>query len=220
MFLNFNEMDLNSELEKYILDHSCPEDEVLADLHRQTHVKIYHPRMVSGHEQGKLLEFLVRMINPSQVLEIGTYTGYSAISIARGLSDQGKLTTIEINDELEDFIRGYFKKAGVEKRINLLIGDALKVIPELNEQFDLVFIDGEKDQYCEYYKLIFEKVKPGGFILADNVLWSGKVIEKKIRDNDYFTKGIREFNTLINSDIRVENIILPMRDGLNLIRKK
>src|SRR6056297_332546 len=211
--------DFFFNIEQYILEHSDPEDSLLAELNRETNLKILRPRMLSGHLQGKILEMISKMIRPEKILEIGTYTGYSAICLAKGLSKDGELHTIEINDELEDFIRKYLQKAGLKNIVNLHIGNALKVIPNLKETFDLVFMDGDKRQYSAYYHTLFDYVKPGGFILADNVLWSGKVIELESPDDEY-TKGIFTFNKLITKDNRVEKIILPLRDGLALIRKK
>jgi len=211
--------DFFFNIEQYILEHSDPEDSLLAELNRETNLKILRPRMLSGHLQGKILEMISKMIRPEKILEIGTYTGYSAICLAKGLSKDGELHTIEINDELEDFIRKYLQKAGLKNIVNLHIGNALKVIPNLKETFDLVFMDGDKRQYSAYYHTLFDYVKPGGFILADNVLWSGKVIELESPDDEY-TKGIFAFNELITKDPRIEKVILPLRDGLALIRKK
>ena len=211
--------DFNTNIEKYILDHSDKEDPILAELYRETHVKILNPRMLSGHLQGKVLEMISKMINPEKILEIGTYTGYSAICLAKGLKDTGILHTIEINDELEDLISKYLQKSGLENKVKLHFGDARKIISEINEQFDLIFIDADKREYLEYYNIILEYVKPGGFILADNVLWSGKVLEQEASE-DVHTKGIIEFNEFIKKDDRIEKVILPLRDGLTLIRKK
>ncbi|MFC2097435.1 O-methyltransferase [Bacteroidota bacterium] len=213
-------LKLNPELENYILENSEKEDDILQELYRQTHLKIYHPRMISGHIQGKFLEMISKMISPEQILEIGTYTGYSAICLAKGLKPGGKLITIEKNDEIKDFAISFFKKAGVNNRIDAKTGDALKIIPTLKGPFDLVFIDGEKTEYPEYFDLIIDKIKPGGYILADNVLWSGKVIEKKLSENDHSTKGIIEFNKKVRNNPDVDNVILTIRDGLMLIRKK
>ena len=209
----------DKNLEKYILAHTRGEDEVLADLYRKTHIKFVNPNMVSGHLQGAILTMISNMIAPEKILEIGTFTGYSAICLARGLKKNGCLDTIEINDELEGFILSYFKKAGVEKQINLHIGNALDLVKELPGSYDLVFIDGDKREYSAYYNLVFEKVRPGGFIIADNVLWGSKVTDPEY-ENDPFTKGIMEFNELVHIDIRTENVILPVRDGLMLCKKK
>jgi len=211
--------DFYFNIEEYILNHSDDEDPILAELNRETNLKILRPRMLSGHLQGKILEMISKMINPEKILELGTYTGYSAICLTKGLKENGILHTIEINDELEEVILKYFKKAEVENKIKLHFGDARTIIPKINEQFDLVFIDADKREYMEYYHIIFDYVKPGGFILADNVLWSGKVIEMETPDDEY-TKGIFDFNKFIKDDDRIEKVILPLRDGLTLIRKK
>jgi predicted O-methyltransferase YrrM len=210
--------DFYLNIEEYILNHSDGEDPILAELNRETNLKILNPRMLSGHLQGKVLEMISKMINPEKILEIGTYTGYSAICLAKGLKETGILHTIEINDELEDFISKYLLKSGLENKIKLYFGDARKIITEINEQFDLVFIDADKREYLEYYNIVLEYVKPGGFILADNVLWSGKVIEQESPE-DLHTKRIIEFNEFIKNDDRIEKVILPLRDGLTLIRK-
>jgi predicted O-methyltransferase YrrM len=211
---------MNQELEDYIHSHTSEEEEVLNELDRETHQKIYHPRMISGHLQGKLLQMFCRMIRPLKILEIGTYTGYSAISMAFATEPEAVIYTIEKNDELRDFTEKYFLKAGVNQKIKFLTGDAKDMIPEINETFDLIFIDGDKFEYSDYYNLVFPKLRSNGFIIADNVLWSGKVIEKNIKNNDHETKGIIEFNKMIQNDDRVENMLLPMRDGLMIIRKK
>ena len=167
--------DFYYNIEEYILNHSDDEDPILAELNRETNLKILRPRMLSGHLQGKFLEMISKMIHPEKILEIGTYTGYSAICLAKGLRKNGILHTIEINDELEDFITKYLRKAQLHEKVKLHFGDARKIVPELNEHFDLVFIDADKKEYIEYFQIILDFVKPGGFILADNVLWSGKV---------------------------------------------
>ena len=209
---------MNRKLDQYLIKHSTPEDPVLEDLYRQTHIRFVNPNMVSGHLQGKLLEFISLMINPENILEIGTFTGYSAICLAKGLKPGGKLITIENNDELTSFSHSYFCRAGVESNITQLIGRAQDIVPGLKQKFDLVFIDGDKREYIEYYMLIIGKVKRGGFILADNVLWGGKVIQEDI--NDPQTRGIIKFNEMIKNEKDIENVILPLRDGLMLIRKK
>ena len=209
---------INAELEKYIEEHTTPETELLYDLNRQTHLRTFYPRMLSGGVQGKFLELLCRMLQPEKVLEIGTFTGYSAIAMAQGMSDRGLVYTIEVNEEMESFIREYIAKAGLENKIKLLIGDALHIIPSLEETFDLVFIDGDKEQYVDYYETAIAKLRPGGFILADNVLWSGKVLENDAV-SDKETKGIKAFNEQVKNDKRVEQVILSIRDGLMLIRK-
>jgi len=209
---------MNRKLDKYITSHSSPEDQVLADLYRQTHIRFINPNMTSGHLQGKLLEFISTMINPENILEIGTFTGYSAICLSKGLKPGGKLITIELNDELESFSHSYFCKAGVDFKIVQLTGNALELIPSVNIPFDLVFIDGDKREYTDYYKLVIDKVRPGGYILADNVLWGGKVIEEDVKDPQ--TKGVIEFNEMIIRQKNIEVVMLPIRDGLTLIRKK
>ncbi len=211
--------DFFYNIEQYILDHSDAEDPVLAELNRETNLKILRPRMLSGHLQGKILEMISKMIQPERILELGTYTGYSAICLAKGLKPDGLLYTIEINDELEDFIRKYIQRAELDNKVKLHFGDARQIVPEINQQFDLVFIDADKREYLEYYHMVLNYVKPGGFILADNVLWSGKVVELDQPDDEY-TKGIFDFNRYIKNDDRVEKVILPLRDGLTLIRKK
>lgn len=208
---------VNRNLEKYITDHSTPEDPVLEELYRQTHIRFVNPNMVSGHLQGKLLEFISLMIQPMNILEIGTFTGYSAICMARGLREGGKLITIEINDEIATFTKSYFEKAGVGEKIELLNGNALEIIPGLDKTFDLVFIDADKRDYCDYFRLVIGKVRPGGFILADNALWGGQVLEKDA--NDQQARGIIEFNEMIRKEKGIENLILPIRDGLMIIRR-
>jgi predicted O-methyltransferase YrrM len=177
------------------------------------------PRMVTGHWQGQILQMISTMISPKCILEIGTFTGYSAICLARGLAEGGMLHTIEINDEIVDIPVRYFERAGLKDQIRLYVGNALQIIPELDLRFDLVFIDGEKSEYLNYYKAVFDKVQPGGYILADNILWSGKVLHE-IEKGDYFTRGIVEFNNYMKNDRRVEKTVLPLRDGTMLIRKK
>lgn len=210
---------LENALTDYAARYSLPEDPVLAELSRETHLKVLNPRMISGHLQGVVLEFISKMARPDFILEIGTFTGYSAICLAKGLVKGGKLITIEQNDELRKYSEKYFTKAGVRDKVEMITGDALSIIPQLSRSFDLVFIDADKTQYSDYYDLIIDKVVPGGYILADNVLWNGKVIENVISD-DYDTIGIMAFNDKICNDNRVENVILPIRDGINLIRKK
>lgn len=209
---------MNQKLEDYILEHSTTEDPVLEDLYRQTHIRFVNPNMASGHLQGKFLEMISKMIQPDNILEIGTFTGYSAICLAKGLKPGGKLTTIEMNDELSLFAHSYFCKAGVETKILQLTGNALEIIPTLDQMYDLVFIDADKREYIEYYRLIIDKVKPGGFILADNVLWGGKVVESETTDPQ--ARGIIDFNEMIRSEAGIEIVIVPLRDGLMLIRKK
>lgn len=208
---------MNKWIEKYILDYSSHEDPVLEDLYRQTHIKFVNPNMSTGHLQGKLLEFLSVMTKPLFILEIGTYTGYSAICLAKGLQPGGKLYTVEINDELKDFSNSYFKKAGFENTIVQLTGRAQDIVPKLDQMFDLVYIDGDKREYEEYYNIIIRKTNPGCFIIADNILWGEKVLEKNSKDPQ--TRGIIEFNEMIRQQKDIEKVILPLRDGLMLIRK-
>jgi caffeoyl-CoA O-methyltransferase len=207
---------LPSEIEQYAQSHTSVESELLKKIDRETHAHVLMSRMVSGHLQGQFLSMVSCMIKPKTILEIGTYTGYSAICLAEGLSEVGKLITIDINEELETRVRGYFKEAGLENKIDYRIGNASHIIPMLNVSFDLVFIDADKENYGLYYDLIFDKVPVGGFILADNVLWSGKVIQAK-EDKD--TKAIKDFNNKIQADSRVKNILLPLRDGIMMVEK-
>ncbi len=212
-------MDGDKKINKYILNHIDPEDEVLKELDRETNLNILGARMISGHLQGQVLTMLSKMIQPENILEIGTFTGYSAICLAKGLQKNGKLITIEINDELESIATTYFKKAGLTNSIEQRIGEATQIIPKLNRTFDLVFIDADKRDYTTYFNLVFEKVKPGGYIIADNTLWNGKVVETPASD-DLQTKEIIAFNTFIKNNNRVEKVILPLRDGMTIIRKK
>ena len=205
-------------LDKYILDHLEAESSVLNDLYRHTNLKVLNPCMISGHEQGRLLSMFSCMLNPSQILEIGTYTGYSAICLAEGLSEDGHLHTIEIDDELTETALSFFAKAGLTDKITLHVGDALEIIPKLNIVFDLVFIDAAKKQYLDYYNAVFSKVKPGGYILVDNILWYGKVADLQAKDET--TIDLRKFNDFIRNDERVEKAIIRNRDGLLIVRKK
>ncbi len=208
-----------NKLEKYILDHIDPEDEILRELDRETHLKVLGARMLSGHLQGEVLSMLSKMIQPENILEIGTFTGYSAICLAKGLRENGKLITIEIDDELEVLAQKYFEKSGLGSKITHFTGSALEIVPTLKDTFDLVFIDANKREYLAYYHLVFDKVKSGGYIIADNTLWNGKVLEKPSPD-DGQTIGILEFNDFVKNDNRVEKVILPLRDGMTVIRKK
>ncbi len=204
-------------LDRYLADHTSPEDPVLEELSRYTYLKEAYPRMISGHLMGKFLEMFSQLVSPNRVLEIGTFTGYSAICLAKGLSPSGKLITIEVNDELRNSALEFFTLAGVKDQIEIINGDALKVIPTLDKSFDLVFIDARKEDYTEYYRLVIEKVSPGGYILADNVLWGGKVLNKKAPDQA--TLSLKEFSRMVNQDPKVENMILPIRDGVMVIKK-
>jgi predicted O-methyltransferase YrrM len=204
-------------LEKYLREHSTPEDPLLEDLYRQTHIRFVNPNMSTGHFQGKFLEFISGMIKPEFILEIGTFTGYSAICLAKGLKPGGKLITIEINDELTEFTQSFFRKSGMEKKIVQITGKAQDIIPQLDYKFDLVYIDGDKREYCEYYNLLIEKVTAGGFIIADNVLWGDKIFDTDTKDPQ--TRGIIEFNEMIRCDNRIEKIILPIRDGIMIAKR-
>ena len=209
---------MTEELEEYILRHIDPEPEHLARLDRDTHVRLLYPRMCSGHLQGRLLKMLVRMINPQHVLELGTYSGYATQCLAEGLlREEAHIDTIEIDDELEDFIRQHLSQSPVASRITLHIGDAVEILSSLNRQFDLIYIDANKRDYLAYYDLAMSHLVPGGYIFADNTLWDGKVADPASHDPQ--TCGIRAFNDRVASDPRVEKVILPLRDGLTLIRK-
>lgn len=210
---------ISAEIDEYVGAHTSEETDVLYQLNRQTHLKILNPRMLSGHFQGRLLSMLSKMIRPQNVLELGTYTGYSALCFAEGLKPGGKVTTIDVNEELEEFVRSFLEKSGHEDKIEYLLGDAIDIIPTFeNEKFDLVFIDADKENYLNYYDLVFDKVRSGGFILADNVLWSGKVVGDYDKlDKD--TKILMDYNRIVQEDPRVENILLPIRDGIMIARK-
>ncbi len=207
------------DLEQYIIEYSEQESPLLQELSRETHLKMLHPRMLSGFMQGKILSSFSKMMQPKRILELGTYTGYSAICLSEGLAPDGLLTTVEVDEEIIWLAKKYITKAQLDDKVNIIVGDALEVIPTLEDTFDLVFIDANKRDYSAYFDLIFPKVRKGGLIIADNVLWSGKVIEPNLRNNDYFTKGIKAFNEKINKDNRVSNYILPIRDGMMMIHK-
>lgn len=204
-------------LNEYIEAHSTAQDPVLHELYRETHLHVMNPRMASGPVQGRFLQFICQMLRPKKVLEIGTFTGYSSISMARGMEADARLTTLEANEEYEDIIRKHLAKADVEDKVRLIIGDAKTVIPTLTDTYDLVFIDADKVSYPLYYDLTIDKVSSGGFILADNVLWEGKVLHADTKERD--TKAIIAFNEKVQSDPRVENVLLPIRDGLMMVRK-
>ena len=206
-------------IEEYILNHIDEEPAYLAAINRNTWVRQMNPRMCSGHLQGRVLSMIARMIQPQQILEVGTFTGYSALCFAEALPENGCVDTIEMDDELEDFIRDNCRNSPYENKINLYIGDALEIIPSLEKMYDLVFLDAEKSQYTRYYDAVFPKVKKGGYILADNTIWDGKVTQN-VLSNDLKTREIIRFNDLIKADSRVEKVILPLRDGLTIIRKK
>jgi caffeoyl-CoA O-methyltransferase len=209
---------IDEKIEGYALAHSQPESDVLRKLNRETHLKVLSPRMLSGHLQGNFLSMISKMIKPRQILEIGTYTGYSAICLAQGLQAGGKLHTIDNNEQLEKMTRSFFEQAGLTDTIHYYVADALELIPTLNEQFDIVFIDADKKNYSTYYDMVFDKVRPGGYIIADNVLWSGKVLDTE-KNNDRETVLINEFNKKVHSDPRVEHQLIPIRDGLMIARK-
>ena len=208
-------------LERYIIDHSTAEDELLRELDRQTHLRVVQPRMISGPVQGKFLEMLMRMLRPKYVLEIGTFTGYSAICMARGMEQGSQLHTVDPDDELQEISLSFFERSGLNDRIISHIGSALDVAPGLGVVFDFVFIDGDKREYPAYYNMLMDKglVRSGSYMLADNILWYGKVAED-IPAKDHHTHAIKEFNDMVRNDDRVECVILPIRDGLNLIRVK
>lgn len=208
-------MDIN----EYILSHSDEEGDLLSALNRDANVNLLRPRMLSGHLQGRILKMFCRMLNPVRVLEIGTYTGYATLCMAEGLADGALIHTLEINDEMEDFIMKYLSRSPHKEKICVHFGDAMEIIPQLDEPFDLVFIDADKRLYSDYYDLVFPKVRRGGLILADNTLWDGKVVEE-VHASDKQTLGILAFNEKIKQDDRVEKVILPLRDGLTMIWKK
>lgn len=208
-------------LEQYVETMSSPEDELLRELERETYLRVINPRMISGHIQGKFMEMLVRMLRPRRILEIGTFTGYSALCMAAGLDDGGIIDTCEIDDELEEMILGFFNRSRHGSKIRLHIGSALEIAPTLGERYDLVFMDGDKREYTAYYNMLMDNglVGSGSFILADNILWYGKVVEP-VAKGDRQTQAIVDFNRMIREDERVENVIVPIRDGINLIRVK
>jgi len=206
-------------IEKYASDHTSTELPVLAKLSRATHLRTHQPQMLSGHLQGAFLQLISRMIKPAAILEIGTFTGYSAICLAQGLQLEGKLITIDCNPEMEEFTRPYFEEAGLNDKINMIIGDATAIIENLRGPFDLVFIDADKENYVNYFKMVFPKVAPGGYILADNTLWYGRVIEPGA-ESDRETAGIVSFNSYVQQHKGVENVLLPIRDGIMIVRKK
>lgn len=212
-------LDKTDEIEKYILSHIDDESDLLKQLNRDAHVNLLRPRMLSGHLQGKMLKMFCRLLRPKFILEIGTYTGYATLCLAEGATKDAEIHTIEVNDELEDFILKHLHKTKLKDKIHLHLGDAMEIIPRLDCTFDLVFIDANKRTYIEYYDLIFDKVRPGGLIIADNTLWDGKVLETP-KASDKQTIGILEFNDMVAKDNRVEKVILPVRDGLTMIWKK
>ncbi len=209
---------ISDDLANYVEAHSQPESVLLQKINRETHLEVLGPRMLSGHLQGRVLSIIAKMIYPTNILEIGTYTGYSALCLAEGLKKGGKLITIDKNVELEARVKSYVAESLYNQQIDVRIGDALELIPMLNKKFDLIFIDADKPNYINYYNLVMEKLEPGGFIIADNVLWSGKVVES-LAEADIETKALLKFNKIVQNDARVENVLFPIRDGLMIIRK-
>jgi predicted O-methyltransferase YrrM len=209
---------ISPELEQYAGSHTSPESELLARINRETHLEVLQPRMLSGHLQGRVLSLLSSLLQPKRILEIGTYTGYSALCLAEGLPNDGKLITIDVNEELQARVQGYFNDSSYKHQIEYHIGDAMELIPTLPDMWDLVFIDADKKNYLNYYDLVIERMNPGGIILADNILWSGKVIDPAATDRE--TEMLRRYNDVIHADDRVENILLPIRDGIMVARKK
>lgn len=209
---------ISPELQQYVTEHSSAVSPLLSQIDRETHLEVLQPRMLSGHFQGRVLSMLAQLLKPTSILEIGTYTGYSALCLAEGLTPDGKLITIDVNEELAPRVRGYFQASAYAQQIDYRIGNAAQLIPTLQYTFDLIFIDADKQQYPLYYEQALEKLKPGGFILIDNVLWSGKVLDTQHQDKDSVL--LRELNLKISQDVRVEKVLLPIRDGLYLIRKK
>jgi predicted O-methyltransferase YrrM len=209
---------ISPELQQYVTEHSSAVSPLLSQIDRETHLEVLQPRMLSGHFQGRVLSMLAQLLKPTAILEIGTYTGYSALCLAEGLSPDGKLITIDVNEELAQRVRSYFQASAYAQQIDYRIGNAAQLIPTLPYTFDLIFIDADKQQYPLYYEQALEKLKPGGFILIDNVLWSGKVLDTQHQDKDSVL--LRELNLKISQDARVEKVLLPIRDGLYLIRKK
>lgn len=212
-----NPFEFPETITRYAEAHTTDEDPVLQDLFRTTHLKTVHPQMLSGKVQGQFLAMISQMIRPKKILEIGTFTGYSAYCLSKGLQEGGRLVTIEVNEELEEMVRTFFEKAGIADKTELLVGDALELLPGMKEEFDLVFIDANKDHYPEYYELCMKILKKGGFLVADNVLWGGKVTEDPIPDES--SRKLHEFNQLTQRDTRVENVFLTIRDGLLLLKK-
>lgn len=210
----------NPSVEEYISRHSSEESPLLQKVNRETYTEVLMPRMLSGHFQGRVLSMLSFMIRPKRILEIGTFTGYSALCLAEGLAQDGELITIDVNEELEDRVRGYISSAGMDTKIRYIIGNAVTLIPSIDGPFDLVFIDADKHNYFQYYQLVFDKVSSGGFIMVDNTLWNGKVTSAEIVMKDKDTRNLDDFNKHIALDSRVEKIILPIRDGITVIRKK
>lgn len=211
---------INKEIQDYSDKHSSPEPIVLQELNRETHAKVMSPRMLSGHFQGRLLSLFSKMLQPKLVIEVGTYTGYSALCLAEGLREGGKLHTIDINPEQEKRIRTYIEKAGFTDKIELHIGNAKDIIPKIEGEIDLVFIDADKSNYYTYFELVADRMSKGGLVIADNVLWSGKILDEKERIKDKDTKALHEFNEKVSQDPRFEALLMPIRDGLMVLRRK
>jgi len=211
---------INKEIQDYSDKHSSPEPIVLQELNRETHAKVMSPRMLSGHFQGRLLSLFSKMLQPKLVIEVGTYTGYSALCLAEGLREGGKLHTIDINPEQEKRIRTYIEKAGFTEKIELHIGNAKDIIPKIEGEIDLVFIDADKSNYYTYFELVADRMSKGGLVIADNVLWSGKILDEKERIKDKDTKALHEFNEKVSQDPRFEALLMPIRDGLMVLRRK
>jgi predicted O-methyltransferase YrrM len=209
---------ISQELDDYVCDHTDIESDLLKELNRETNVKVLNPRMLSGHYQGRVLSMLSKMIRPNRILELGTYTGYSALCLAEGLTENGRLITVDVNPELEEMVDKYIQKSPFKNQIQQIIGNGMDVIPTLNEEFEIVFIDADKRNYAAYYDLVFDKVKKGGYIISDNVLWSGKVVND-YEKSDLDTKILKDFNAKLHNDSRVESVLLPIRDGLMIVRK-
>ncbi|MGM9675535.1 MAG: O-methyltransferase [Bacteroidaceae bacterium] len=211
---------MNDALDEYILRHIDEEGGYLHDLWRDTQLRLAYGQMASGHLQGRMLKMLVRMIRPRRLLELGTFSGYSALSMAEGLEDGAELHTVEVFDELEDFLRQWIGGSPWADRIHLHIGDALDIVPRMNVVWDMVFVDADKRHYADYYRMLMPLIRPGGYLIADNTLWYGHVLERHPRESDLQTRGIQAFNDMVAADPRVEKVILPLRDGLTIIRKK
>lgn len=208
------------DLQRYTEQHTTPESPLLQRLDRETNLKALYPKMISGHLQGRVLSMFSHMIRPKRILEIGTFTGYSAICMAEGLAEDGELITIDKNRELEDMVINYLREADLDSKVHCIIGDAIEVIPELKGTFDLIYLDADKENYCNYFELIIDRLNPGGYLLADNVLWYGKVLDNFSKKPDRETAAIKEFNQLVHKDARVENVLLPIRDGIMILRKR
>ncbi len=209
---------ISQELDSYVCNHTEEEPSLLYELNRKTNLEVLRPRMLSGHFQGRVLSMLSHMIQPLNILEIGTYTGYSALSFAEGLQKGGKVITIDINEELEEMVNYFIDQSNYKENVEMIVGDAMNIIPTLNVEFDIVFIDADKQNYSKYYDIVFDKVRKGGYIISDNVLWSGKVVEN-YETTDRDTQLLMDFNQKVHNDKRVQNVLFPLRDGLMIARK-